>query len=411
MINPEKIAEWLKEVEERPNSGSIIIQYIANRLSELTARNEELLAENIELRSGRKVEEYESRITNLEYQLDLLKRQVGGQVEGGAANLAVNPAYSETTSLLVYNPKGQVLRLEMNPAELVSGDSAADFPVTEFSEKNPIHLLATGSRQELLFVFDSGRTQTLPVSEIPAADLQKLSWQQAYLQEPRGAEELAFLLPIGRMALFETAVQASRRGFIKKIKRPLLESYIAKHYIGSGTKLPPDRTCGLVLCGKDDLFVMISQHGFVFSWPVERLPFAVEEALRLGPADHITATFAINSFGTADRKQSSILVATQSGKAIQRDVSWLEPAGSFKSHGQPVFSKERRAAGVRVVGAAAVDEGDWGLALRSDGKLIAHKIADLFGSGSFLVKQPPADILGFAPLYINKSGLTQLADE
>jgi DNA gyrase/topoisomerase IV subunit A len=403
LITPEKIAEWLKEVEERPTSGSIIIQYIANRLSELTARNEELLAENIELRSGRKVEEYESRITNLEYQLDLLKRQVGGQVEGSAANLAANPEAVETTSLLVYNPQGQVLRLEINPAELESGEAAADFPRMEFPEKIPTRLLATGSRQELLFVFDSGRTQTLPVSEIPAADPQKLSWRQAYLQEPRGAEELAFLLPIGRMALFETAVQASRRGFTKKIKRALLENYILKDYIGSGTKLPSDRTCGLALCRKDDLFVMTSQQGFVFSIPVERLPFAVEEALRLGPADHIAASFAISSAGLADSKESSFLVVTQNGKAIQRDVSWLEPADSFKSHGQPIFSKERRAAGVHVVGAAAVGEGDWGLALRSDGKLTAHKMADLFGSGSFLVKQPPADILGFAPLYINNS--------
>jgi DNA gyrase/topoisomerase IV subunit A len=402
LITPEKIAEWLKEVEERPTSGSIIIQYIANRLSELTARNEELLAENIELRSGRKVEEYESRITNLEYQLDLLKRQVGGQIEVSAADLAANPTAAETTSLLVYNPQGQVLRLEINPAELASGKAAADFLMIEFSGKISTRLLAIGSRQELLFVFDSGRTQTLPVGEIPAADLQKLSWRQAYLQEPRGAEELAFLLPIGRMALFETAVQASRRGFIKKIKRALLENYISKDYIGSGTKLPSDRTCGLAFCGKDDLFVMISQHGFVFSMPVERLPFAVEEALQLGPADHIAATFAISSAGMVDRKQSSILVVTQNGKAIQRDVSWLEPAGSFKSHGQPVFSKERRAAGVRVVGAAAVGEGDWGLALRSDGKLTAHKMADLFGSGSFLVKQPPVDILGFAPLHIKK---------
>ena len=400
LITPEKIAEWLKEVEERPSSGSIIIQYIANRLSELTARNEELLAENLELRSGRKVEEYENRITSLEYQLDLLKRQIGGQVEESAVNLAANPAEAETSSVLAYNPQGQVLRLEINPAALVSGEVAADFPMIEFSGKMPARLLATSSRQELLFVFDSGRTQTLPVSEIPTADLQKLSWRQAYLQEPRGVEELAFLLPIARMALFENAVQASRRGFIKKIKRALLENYISKDYIGSGTNLPSDRTFGLAFCGNDDLFVMVSQQGFVFSMPVERLLFAVEEALQLGPADHIVATFAISSAGMVDRTQPSLLVVTQNGKAIQRDVSWLEPAGSFKSHGQPVFSKERRAAGVRVVGAAVVGAGDWGLALRSDGKLTAHKMADLFGSGSFLVKQSPADILGFAPLHI-----------
>ena len=80
MISPDKIEEWIREVEERPSSASLILRYIANRLSELASWNEELLAENIELRSGRKVEEYESRIASLEYQVGLLKRQLGGEV-------------------------------------------------------------------------------------------------------------------------------------------------------------------------------------------------------------------------------------------------------------------------------------------------------------------------------------------
>ena len=80
LINRDKIDEWIREVEERPASAALIIQYIANRLSELAAREEELAAQNIELLSGRKVEEYENRIASLEYQLELLKRQLGGEV-------------------------------------------------------------------------------------------------------------------------------------------------------------------------------------------------------------------------------------------------------------------------------------------------------------------------------------------
>ena len=47
MLTPEKIEEWLKEAEERPGSAVLLIRYIANRLNELSARNEELLADNI----------------------------------------------------------------------------------------------------------------------------------------------------------------------------------------------------------------------------------------------------------------------------------------------------------------------------------------------------------------------------
>ncbi len=209
MITPDKISEWLKEVEERPSSGSIIIQYIANRLSDLTARNEELLAENIELRSGRKVEEYESRISNLEYQLDLLKRQMGGQVPENAP-----PA--GTSSLLIYTPQGQVLRLELDRSELVSGGVVAGFRDGEISAEMHPHLLATGSRQELLCVFDTGRTLAMPVSAIPPAGLQDLSWRQAPSGQASGGA------PSGRTLRGDPFARAagSRRAGLSAAHRP-----------------------------------------------------------------------------------------------------------------------------------------------------------------------------------------------
>ena len=55
MLSPDKIDEWLREVEERPASAAVILRFIANRLSELSARNEELLDDNIALRTNRRV--------------------------------------------------------------------------------------------------------------------------------------------------------------------------------------------------------------------------------------------------------------------------------------------------------------------------------------------------------------------
>ncbi len=53
LINLDQIEEWIREVENRPSSAALIIRYIASRLKELSSRNEELLSENIELRTGR----------------------------------------------------------------------------------------------------------------------------------------------------------------------------------------------------------------------------------------------------------------------------------------------------------------------------------------------------------------------
>jgi hypothetical protein len=112
VVNPDTIEQWIKEAASRPDSGGLIIHQIALRLNELSARNEELAAENIALQSGARVEEYERRIAHLEYQLELIRRQFGGQaaseLPGEPANAQGKP---ETLSLLLYDSSGRVLRM------------------------------------------------------------------------------------------------------------------------------------------------------------------------------------------------------------------------------------------------------------------------------------------------------------
>src|SRR5690242_5460223 len=103
-----KIEEWMREAEARPESAVTIVRLIARRLGELTAQNEELLAENIALQNGTRVEEYQKRIAHLEYQLDLLKRRFGAE-EVALAELPINQVEASTLSLLVYNNYGRIL--------------------------------------------------------------------------------------------------------------------------------------------------------------------------------------------------------------------------------------------------------------------------------------------------------------
>jgi len=388
LISPDKIEEWIREVEERPASAALIIQYIANRLSELATREEELSAENIELLSGRRVEEYESRIANLEYQLELLKRQLGGDVILPVETPTGKPT-PELISVVVYNPLGQIIRVEFEPAGMSTGARIGMLRGEPAPGEMRVSVLATSSQEELLIIFDSGRTVTLPAARLPLDEPENLDWLSAYLEEPRIKEELAGIIPIAKMPLFDTCVQASRRGYVKKIKISFFTSHLAEGYIGTGVKLPADRTFGLTFATKDDLFVMVSQEGFVFSMPAEQLPSAIEEVIHLGITDHIVSVF------TAGQKPS-LLFVTRSGKAVHRDVSWLEPATSFKTRGQPLLSKERREAGTRIAGAAPVGDGDWGAFLHGDGRLTAHLLSDLLASGSVLPGQTEGTIVSFS---------------
>ena len=392
MISPDKIDEWIREVEERPASAELIIRYIARRLSELAARDEELLAQNIELLSGRKVEEYESRIASLEYQLELLKRQLGGEVVLPIEVPSPAPI-QEKINLLVYNPLGQVLRLELDPKQVSSGQSVGRILGEATVNEQLPNVLATTTQDELLFIFSTGRTVRKPVTQLPLLDGEQLDWNKAYLEEPRVKEELAAIQAIGKMPLFELCIQASRRGYVKKMKTAFFTAHLEEDYIGSGVKVRADQTCGLTFANPDDLFVMVSMEGYIFSMPAEKLPTAIEEVIQLKILDHIVSTFTVG-------QKPALLFITRTGKAVHRDSHWLEPAVSFKSHGQSILTEERRKAGTQIVAAVPVEESDWGVILHNNGDLTVHHLNELIGTGSVFGNQPAQPILGMAVFHM-----------
>jgi DNA gyrase/topoisomerase IV subunit A len=394
VITSKKIEEWIKELEERPDSAPIIIQYIVNRLRELSDRNEELLEENIALLNGKRVQEYEGRIAHLEYQLEVLKRRfaggsTSGDVMAGAARHGSSP--DQEISILVYDFKGRVFRTTLQPSELVSGDIVGHLQGELSTSEEPVGLLGAPSSEELLFLYSSGRVAAIPAPSIPtsrASSLEEeLDWVQCPIpDEPRGGEFLASLIPISTMALKEFFVQTSRRGYVKKIHTAMAQSILENHYIGTSARQKGDKTLNTVLCDKDDRLVLVSQEGYLLGLEIKGLPFSIEEAMRLGHTDHLVSAFV------APQKKS-ILVMTQIGKVIHLTDESLEFSETLKMKGQPVFSAQRRHQGVRVVGAAAVREDEWGAALHQDGKITIHAIRDVLGAGKILA---PSELLAFA---------------
>jgi len=272
-VAQKKIEEWIREIEERPSSAPLILNYIASRLQELTARNEELLAEIIALQSGNRVEEFERRIAHLEYQLELLKRGVGanpGILEGlsemGSSNRSSQDLHQ---NLIIYSPDGRILRLPLSSQNLRYGHaSAAIADLPEFESEHP-RMLAVDSKEELLFLFTTGRIATLPLSSIQAEAYLSphtqpelpisISWQQsAFPVPPRTSESLACVLPISQLSLADFFVQVSRRGFLKKIRIGMADGILQNRYIGLGIHKPPDRTFELLLCKSADRIALVS---------------------------------------------------------------------------------------------------------------------------------------------------------
>ena len=378
MISPDKIEEWIKEAQERPESASLIIQHIANRLRDLTNQNEVLKTDNIALQSGERVQEFQQRIRHLEYQLDLLKRQFGGELTG-APGLAPQPAVTQTTSLLVYTADGHVLRLAASPQDWADGSILAHLQGDLAPGGEAPRLLVVPSSEELLWVFSSGRVAAMPAEAVSAMPLEAAQhgfpWRQAPVpDEPRAGERLACLAPVSRLALADYFVQASRRGYLKKINASLAASILANHYIGTAVNLPADRSFDLLLGSKDDRLCLVSREGYLLCLDAKGVAFSIEEAMRLEATDHLVSLFALDA-------QRSILAMTQVGKLIHWPADQLE-VGALKTKGQALFSPQRRSQRVRVVGAAAAAGSDWGLALHQDGRLTVHAMGALFDRGT-----------------------------
>jgi DNA gyrase/topoisomerase IV subunit A len=366
----DKIDEWIAEAETRPGSALMILKLIAGRLRDLTERNEELLAENIALQDGSRVETYQKRISYLEYQLELLKRRLGADDSA----LEALAEQEKATSLLVYNATGRILRLEAGaesagPLGRLTGELSA--------AGEPPRLLALPAREEVLLLFTSGRISTLPVSSLPAAAPgESWDWEAAPVpEEPHAGEQLACLLPLARLSLADFFLQASRRGFVKKTPASLTQSILENHFLGRGTLQKADQAFDLLLGQKKDLLALVSAEGRLLGLASDNLSFSAEERLRLELTDYVIAACAL-------RPDDVLLCLTQTGKVIQREGKMLELAKSAASRGQALISPARLEQGTRFIGAAAVRAQDRLIVLDAAGWISLHGAGEAAAAGN-----------------------------
>jgi len=368
-----KIDEWMKEAEERPASAVVIVKLVADRLRELTERNEELLAENIALENGTRVDEYRKQIAHLEYQLDLLKRRFGVDDVSSVELPATTTVEDSTLSILIYNARGRVFRVELSEETKEIGQIAGDI----VGDDEPPRILAVRSNGEISLLFTSGRIETYPVSNIPTVELGgKWEWEVGALpNEPRAGELLACIAPFSHLPLSDFFLQISRRGCAKKNMTSMAQSILGNHYIGKGALQKSDQPFDLMLCHKQDIALFVTYEGKVIAIDVDDLSYAIEERIRLSATDYVIASF----IAPAD---ATLLCVTQTGKVIQRESKSIDTSKSSTAKGQALIPPSRLGQGVRFMGAAAVQDGDQVVVLDATGRLRILESESMTGAGS-----------------------------
>jgi DNA gyrase/topoisomerase IV subunit A len=338
----------------------------------LSERDEELLAENIALQNGSRVEEYQKRIAHLEYQLDLLKRRIGVDDEL-LTQFPTKTAEPSTLSLLIYNAQGRIFRLELNSDTKEFGRITGEM-VTDLE---PPRILAVPSNEDVLLLFTSGRVDTYLVGNIPTVELGGAwDWSQATVpNEPRAGEMLACIAPFSQLPLSDFFLQVSRRGCAKKTMTSMAQSILGNHYIGKGSIQKSDQPFDLMLARKKDRAGFVTYEGKVIGFDVDELSYATDERIRLTATDYVIASFT----APAD---TTLLCVTQNGKVIQRESKNIELSKSSTAKGQSLIPPSRLEQGVRFMGAAAVKESDSIIVLDATGKLSVHQAGSMIGAGS-----------------------------
>ena len=367
-----KIDEWLKEAEARPASALMIVKLIAKRLRELTERNEELLAENIALQNGTRVEEYQKQIAHLEYQLDLLKRRFGTN-DISLVEIAPDVAETPTLNLLAYNANGRIIRVEIN-SDVHSLGRITDEII---NDHEPPRLLGIPSNEEVLLLFTSGRVSTYAVNTIHSLDVGSAwSWEQAALpDEPRAGELLACIVPLSHLPLSDFFLQVSRRGCVKKTMTSMAQSILANHYLGRSALQKSDQPFDLTLCQKKERFAFVTHEGHLLGLEVDGLSYSAEERIHITATDYVVASFITHP-------HESLLFVTQTGKVIHRENDSLELSKSSLAKGQALISPTRLEQGIRFVGAASVQDANKIAVLDAEGNLSVHLAEAVTGAGS-----------------------------
>jgi hypothetical protein len=387
-----KIDEWIKEAEARPESALTIMKLIARRLNDLTERNEELLAENIALQNGTRVEEYQKQIAHLEYQLDLLKRRFGAS-DISLVDTTPDAAETSTLNLLAHSAHGRIIRVEINS----DVDTLGRITDEVSNDREPPRLLGIPSNEEVLLLFTSGRVSTYAVSNIPSVDAGgDWSWKRAALpDEPRAGELLACMMPLSHLPLSDFFLQVSRRGCVKKTMTSVAQSILDNHFLGRSALQKSDQPFDLTLCQKNERFAFVTHHGHLLGLDVDGLSYSAEERIHITATDYVVASFI-------PRPDESLLFVTQNGKVIHRESDSLELSKSPLAKGQALISPTRLEQGIRFIGAASVRDTDRIAVLDAEGNLSVHLAEAVTGAGSIEAAGPILSI-GLVPTKARKA--------
>jgi DNA gyrase/topoisomerase IV subunit A len=308
MIRKTDIQWWVLEARKYPESASVAIEFLAERLAQLDAENEQLRNELLRLRQGTSAETGSDQVQALRQKVDRLEYLLKSQAATDPVAVLLSERMQSARVLL---------------SQLRHG-SQHDGPALDSRAALSLRcLLAARPHEELLLVTSHGRGTRQLVPDFPSlGDDQR--WPNSPSPWLRSGERLCLAAPTSDAPRFWTI--ATRRGHVQRFLRAAFEREMEEGDPLLQGLLQHDEPTAIVSGDRGDLLVF-TQWGYATRFAHRSIDVQGALAMELESGDQIVAALSLSQ----DR---DILLVTASGCALRRHSEQVaaraKPGGSGK---------------------------------------------------------------------------------
>jgi DNA gyrase/topoisomerase IV subunit A len=346
MLRKGDVQWWVLEARKYPESASIAIEVLAERLAELDAENERLRNEMIRLRERVPAEASSGEVKALRHQVERLQYLLKSQAATEAATVFLS---DQLKSARV--PISEVHKL------VRTGDA----PLSSRALLELRRMLIALPHDELLFITSEGRGMRQLLPDIPPL-AENGHWPNDRNPILGSSERLAVAVAVGEPPRFWTI--ATRRGYVQRFVRAAFEREMDKGDPLLRSLLDRDEATAIVKGDRGDLF-LVTRWGQATRFSHRAIDVQGSIALDLEEGDQVMDALSIYD-------HDEILIATASGYVARRTLAQLparvKPGGT---RGKQLIRAQD------VLAVFPFTSQDWLLYLTFSGKLLLISTEDI----------------------------------
>ena len=298
MIRKGDVQWWVLESKKHPESAPDLIQKLAERLTELDAKNEELRDEIIRLqRQTPTTGEDSETVSELRRKVTMLQALLDGEAAEEPAVMLISERLDAARV-----PIPRVRRLSRDGTPLLSGQSSLRVR----------SLLLTRPHEELLLLTNQAHGFQITASDVPLL-VEEGAWPPFDGPQIEKGEWLTAAASAGQPPRFWTLV--TRRGFVLQQIRIGFDRDVKAGQQLVESPFRRDVPVAMVSGDEGDLLVL-TRWGKYVRFPQRAIPPNGTPALELDPDDEVVAALPL-------AKESEIMVATASGHVMRRETAQL----------------------------------------------------------------------------------------